>query len=265
MVFKIIFILITMSSLTKSDNVFTRLQNDLFKDGRYDKDAIPMRSPPAEDNRHAINVSVGLSVISLDLSPSGVLSSNTWLRTFWHDYRLQWSPADYQGVKSIRVPPSQVWKPDLSVYNAASVGCDNFEERLASSPALAIIYSSGDVLWMPPISVDVFCNLVEDSDGEARCAIKLGSWTYDGNHINLTAFGGSEELDLSEMSPDSAYTITSQTGNGLTTSYYPCCEEPYPAMDYRFTVEKVPRFTDQETESSEESSEEEEEEEEKKK
>ena len=266
----ILFVLITLNTLnlTKSESVFTRLYADLFKDGKYLPAAIPMTGPPLQDMSHAINISVGLSIISLDMTSHGVLSATTWVRLFWHDYRLQWSPDDYQGVKSIRVPPSNIWRPDLSIYNAAAVGCGSFEDSLAASPALAIIYSSGDILWMPPVAVHVKCSTgkaVENddegdgdnhNDDDAKCSIKLGSWTYDGHHINLTPFGGSDYLDLSDMSPNTAYRVTSQRGNAVTTKYYPCCDEPYPAMDYTFYIKNNKQHP--EDESSEESSEEDE-------
>ena len=252
-----IFLFLFSVTSASNDNVFARLHSDLFKDANYEKDAIPMISPAGDDNDNAINLALGLSVISMDVSPRGVLSANTWLRTFWTDYRLKWNPADYQGVKSIRAPSSQLWKPDLSIYNAANVGCGSFEERLSSSPTLAIVYSTGDVLWMPPIPIDVNCNhdkvMVKTND-EIACNIRIGSWTYDGNHINLTSFGESDILDLNEMSSNTAFDVTSQKGDALATSHYPCCSEPYIAMDYQFTVKKTQSEDVKEEEESEESS-----------
>ena len=32
----------------------------------------------------------------------------------WHDYQMQWNREKYGGIASIRVPPSQVWTPDVN-------------------------------------------------------------------------------------------------------------------------------------------------------
>lgn len=30
---------------------------------------------------------------------------------------LQWNPDDYGGIKKIRVPSTDIWRPDLVLYN----------------------------------------------------------------------------------------------------------------------------------------------------
>ena len=35
----------------------------------------------------------------------------------WKDYQLQWDPADYGGIKVLRLPPDKVWKPDIVLFN----------------------------------------------------------------------------------------------------------------------------------------------------
>ena len=246
LIIRFVFLFIISGSVTfgRQENVFTRLHEDLFEDRSYNADTIPMVKPAGEDNTNAINLAVGITVISMDVTPGGVLFANTWLRTFWTDYRLKWDPSDYGGLKSIRVPPSQVWKPDLSIFNAANFGSGSFEDRFSSSHTLAIIYSNGDVLWMPPLPMEVNCHhndMLETAGGHHQCNIRIGSWTYDGNHLNLTNFGGLDALDLSDMSNTSAYVVTDQEGESLTTSYYGCCGAPYLAMDYRFTVNRADR------------------------
>lgn len=31
----------------------------------------------------------------------------------WNDYQLKWKPEKYGGIQTIRVPPNQVWTPDV--------------------------------------------------------------------------------------------------------------------------------------------------------
>merc|ERR1712168_641083 len=42
-----------------------------------------------------------------------------------------------------------------------------------------------------------------NSPDPQSCNIKVGSWVYDARHINLTAFAGTDQLSLEDMSPKS--------------------------------------------------------------
>ena len=35
----------------------------------------------------------------------------------WTDNNLRWNESEYENVKDIRVPPSQIWGPDILMYN----------------------------------------------------------------------------------------------------------------------------------------------------
>jgi len=232
-------------ALAKKENVFARLIDDLFTDAGYEKDAIPMEKPAdKESNVNAIDVGVGMSIIDMDYEPSGVLTTSTWFKAVWPDYRLKWDPDHYDGITNIKVPASRIWTPDLSVYNAADFGTGSFSDRYAHSPTNAIIYNTGKVLWIPPIPMKVYCQndqkiSPDPSDNYAlECSIKIGSWTYDGYHLNLTTYAGEEYMELSDMTRNSRYVVTSQAGDALETKYYDCCKEPYVSMNYRFTIQK---------------------------
>eukprot|EP00092_Neocalanus_flemingeri_P013897 GFUD01014992.1.p1 GENE.GFUD01014992.1~~GFUD01014992.1.p1 ORF type:complete len:203 (+),score=52.48 GFUD01014992.1:3-611(+) len=180
----------------------------------------------------------------MDLDPAGVLSATTWLRSSWSDFRLQWDPEQYGGLDNFKIPSSKIWKPDLSIYNAADFGSGSFDDRYNLDKTNAIVYSTGKVLWIPPLPMKVNCNNDHvlpstDKNDPQGCNIKIGSWTYDGFHMNLTAYDDEEYLELSDMTKNSPYVVTSQEGDALQTTYYPCCKEPYLSMNYRFNVQKV--------------------------
>merc|ERR1712123_139008 len=204
-------------TLAKNDNVFSRLIDDLFVDNGYEKDAIPMLKPADKtSNVNAINVGVGLSIISMDYDPSEVLTANVWHRTTWTDNRLKWDPAHYEGITDL--------------YAHASTN--------------AIVYSSGKVLWIAPIPMKVNCQHdkvapASNPNDPQECNIKIGSWTYDGFHLNITAYDGEEVMELSDMTKNSPYVVMSQEGNAINSQYYDCCSEPYMSADFKFTVQKA--------------------------
>ena len=232
-------------TLAKNDNAFSRLIDDLFDDADYEKDAIPMLKPADKtSNVNAMNVGVGMSIITMDYDPAEVLSANTWMKFTWTDYRLKWDANQYEGISNIKIPASRLWRPDLSIYNAHDFGSGSFEDRYAVAPSNAVVYSSGKVLWIPALPMKVNCQhdkvaQITDQNDPQECNIKIGSWTYDGFHMNLTAYDGEEYMELSDMTKNSPYVVTSQEGDAIKNTYYPCCAEPYMSVDFRFTVQKA--------------------------
>lgn len=35
----------------------------------------------------------------------------------WFDEKLQWDPADYNGLTVFRMPCTSIWRPDIVLYN----------------------------------------------------------------------------------------------------------------------------------------------------
>jgi len=50
-----------------------------------------------------------------------VLTSYLWVRQAWLDAHLTWDKDSYDGIDSIRVPSSYVWRPDIILYNKWAV------------------------------------------------------------------------------------------------------------------------------------------------
>merc|ERR1711915_511360 len=125
-----VFALILGTSAALQENIYARLLDDLFEDTGYNKNAIPLEIPADKDsNKNALNVGVGMSIISMDYHQAGIMSASTWFKATWKDYRLQWDPKQYGGIENIKVPATMVWRPDLSVYNGTQ---SNTEESRTS-------------------------------------------------------------------------------------------------------------------------------------
>ena len=98
---------------------------------------------PVEDTDHIINVTLQitlsqiidmvttsrppLSTLPPPFSPSDVsshqdernqiLTTYLWVRQVWMDAFLTWKKEDYDGLDTIRIPSSYVWRPDIVLYN----------------------------------------------------------------------------------------------------------------------------------------------------
>merc|ERR1712107_908528 len=189
------------------------LHRDLMEG--YERDVIPMEAAPNADNdANAVVFNLGASVIRMDMKNlesddlKPVLEMTSWLRMSWMDFRLKWNPEAYGGISQIRLPASKVWIPDIEVFSAVYFGPDSYSQRMAAGPGHVVIYSSGFVLYIP--------------------AVDLG----------LTPFDNKTHLDLENVQRESPYLITSQDGDAKKTKFYDCCKEPYPSMEYKFTVRK---------------------------
>merc|ERR1711931_149759 len=237
---------VSTSLATEAEHRFeahTRLVRDLFYS--YDKDIIPMR-----DVGKPVNVSAGMSVSSMDWDDDwpGYLDMTAWFRAKWHDFRLHWDPKEYHDIKEIRVPGSKLWMPDMEVYNADEFGEGSLSHSLAAQRNhQAIIYSNGDVLYIPPTNLVILCDDIDDTDQwqwkETECRIKMGSWTYSAEQIDLHPWWQYIKLESYATSPV-VFTEDSFKGEVLKSKKYDCCPEDYLSLEYVFKVQRQFKITD---------------------
>lgn len=150
---------------------------------------------------------------------------------------------DWGGVSDLRVDPADIWLPDIEVYNAKDVSLYSLASQF-NFGANALIYPDGEIIFIPPVNLEVFCSNYSYVLGpmeEQECHIKFGSWTHHGDLIRLSLFNNKPEIDLSDLAESSPWKVTKQFGNPYNVKKYNCCEEPYVDLNYRFMVK--PQFT----------------------
>merc|ERR1712241_1268976 len=184
-----------------------RLKRDLFMD--YDKTVIPLAK-----EKEPANLALGASAYNLKLNEKDELDMVSWARLTWNDLRLKWDPKEYHGISVFRIPADQLWIPDNQVYNAIEYGPGSWSSTFGDSSVNALVYSNGEVLYIPPVNVKVQCSNAETQANpwsEYDCMMKLGSWTLDGH---------------------------SCTKEAREVKFYDCCEEPYISIQYDFRVQR---------------------------
>jgi hypothetical protein len=60
---------------------------------------------------------------------------------FWRDSFIKWDPDKYGGLNSIRLPASQLYTPDIVLFNNADTRVEENHE------ALVIVNSDGEIQW----------------------------------------------------------------------------------------------------------------------
>lgn len=60
---------------------------------------------------------LNIFLILLQDERNQILTAYLWIRQVWFDAHLKWNKDDYDGLDTIRIPSSYVWRPDIVLYN----------------------------------------------------------------------------------------------------------------------------------------------------
>ncbi|XP_053859363.1 neuronal acetylcholine receptor subunit beta-3 isoform X3 [Vidua macroura] len=138
---------------------------------------------PVENSNDTIRVLFGLKISQLvDVDEKNqLMTTNVWLKQEWIDHKLSWNPDEYGGITTIRVPSESLWLPDIVLFENAD---GRFEGSLMTK---AIVKYNGVVTWTPPASYKSSCTMDVTffPFDRQNCSMKFGSWTYDGNMVDL--------------------------------------------------------------------------------
>ncbi|XP_061873817.1 neuronal acetylcholine receptor subunit beta-3 isoform X2 [Colius striatus] len=190
---------------------------------------------PVENSNNTIKVLFGLKISQLvDVDEKNqLMTTNVWLKQEWIDHKLSWNPEEYGGITAIRVPSESLWLPDIVLFENAD---GRFEGSLMTK---AIVRYNGLVTWTPPASYKSSCTMDVTffPFDRQNCSMKFGSWTYDGNMVDLVLVD--ENVDRKDFFDNGEWEILNARGmkgnrkNGL---YF------YPFVTYSFVLRRLPLF-----------------------
>ncbi|XP_064599395.1 neuronal acetylcholine receptor subunit beta-3-like [Liolophura sinensis] len=205
-------VLIAMATVKGYSNEdVQRLQTDLFTN--YTKHVRPVKN-----QSHAITVGVNVYLMyihQLD-EKEQEFSFSAWLYMEWSDDFLQWDPAMYNGVSSILVAPTQVWRPDIAISNSY--------ERMTkykTGDYLARLDYDGMVEWSPGDVFHTHCTVditLYPFDTQT-CTIMMGTWMYDVSEVDVVPLGNVSLADYDESGEWDVISTKSQR----TEQSFECC------------------------------------------
>ncbi|KAM9853946.1 neuronal acetylcholine receptor subunit alpha-7-like [Aulostomus maculatus] len=182
---------------------------------------------PVKNDSHSLTVHFTFSLLQImDVDEKNqVLTTNIWLQLYWPDFYLQWNMSDYPGVASVRFPDSQIWRPDILLYNSADERFD------ASFHTNILVNSTGHCQYLPPgiFKSTCFIDVRWFPFDVQRCDLKFGSWTYGGWSLDLQMI----DADITGYIANGEWDLVEVPGR-RSERFYDCCKEPYP--DVTFTV-----------------------------
>ncbi|XP_073517219.1 neuronal acetylcholine receptor subunit alpha-10 isoform X1 [Phyllobates terribilis] len=207
-----------------------KLMNDLF--ANYSN---ALR--PVEDMDKAMNVTLQITlsqIIDMD-ERNQILMAYLWIRQVWFDAYLRWNKEDYDGLDTIRIPSSYVWRPDIVLYNNAD---DQFTGSMETN---VVIRYDGQIMWDSPAITKSSCKVDVSFfpfDGQ-QCRLTFGSWTYNGNQIDI--LNGLDTGDLTDFVENVEWEVLGMPAKKNVITYG-CCSEPYPDVTYTLNLKRRASF-----------------------
>ncbi|XP_076314678.1 neuronal acetylcholine receptor subunit alpha-9-like isoform X2 [Tachypleus tridentatus] len=165
-----------------------------------------------------------------------ILTTSCWITQKWTDYYLRWNVSDFNGIPVVRIPASQVWRPDISLYNNAG-----FYQHADGDTTNVIVRHTGDVTWRARAVLRSSCpmDMKYFPFDVQTCSLKFASRSYDGLQIELIKEAGQSELNEYQENGDFELSDFSATS---TVFQYSCCEEFYLEISYRLELRRRPLY-----------------------
>jgi nicotinic acetylcholine receptor len=217
MLIKLFLLATALSAVLASSADKQKLLADLMKD--YMKAVEPDDTP----------LKMAISYVCASLNKeTHELTSKLLEKYTWQDNRLKWNPDEHGGITQMRIPAKMLWTPDVKLYTAKN-------EEEVRDEVNTVAMSNGTVLWMPMVAYKTYCSPASDEseDRASTCQIKIGSWTYDADTLDLQLDG--DGFDTFMYIDSCPYTIQDPKVK-IDSQQYPCCPEKYASMHIEFKV-----------------------------
>ncbi|PIK46718.1 putative neuronal acetylcholine receptor subunit alpha-7-like [Apostichopus japonicus] len=78
-----------------------------------------MKVRPVWNSSDPVNVSLQIAVnqiVEMD-EREQILTTNLWIEQHWTDQKLVWDEDDFDGIEEMRIPASEIWVPDVTLYD----------------------------------------------------------------------------------------------------------------------------------------------------
>ncbi|XP_059160694.1 neuronal acetylcholine receptor subunit alpha-7-like [Physella acuta] len=213
--------------------------------GNYVKEARPVTNP-----NEAVSVSVKFSFVRIeDLDEaSDTFSSSVFIVQMWNDPRLKWNSSEFGGVRSVRLPASKLWTPDLVLYNVAAKTPPQslYEETVT-------VTADGGIVFVPMLTLYSTCPMdLQDFPYDVQtCSMVFGSWMHTSWEMNVTFLSKKTEMDVMLNEEDSSYLVhqhpqwelvDNKAHAKLSFKKYECCPQPFTLITITVQLRRRPQF-----------------------
>ncbi|XP_078594383.1 neuronal acetylcholine receptor subunit alpha-10-like [Branchiostoma floridae x Branchiostoma japonicum] len=184
----------------------------------YDKSLRPVKSSSTP-----VNVDFDVSIRQIiELSEKDqIFRINLWLRVYWNDEYLTWNASEHGGVDSLSIHSSDVWRPDIFLFN-------NIAETYGNIEAITdvTVTSTGRVTHLQPTIFTSACpvDISRFPFDKQECTLEFGSWIYNAGKLNMSQV--KSKADRSTFTPSVEW-IVNGAPMKRKVDFYPCCPHPF--------------------------------------
>lgn len=158
-----------------------KLRIKLFKN--YNKFTVPII------NNSNIKSKIGITLNSIESfdQVNEKIKINAEIIQEWNDEYLYWDKNVYN-ISFININSELIWKPDIELYNAASL------PELSSESGNAKVYYNGRIVWTRSILYTFMCplKLYNFPYDTQTCKMTFGSWIYSNEKLNIKSFNSTD-------------------------------------------------------------------------
>ncbi|XP_004868122.1 acetylcholine receptor subunit delta isoform X1 [Heterocephalus glaber] len=155
-----------------------RLIQHLFQERGYNKELRPVAR---KEESVAITLALTLSNLISLKEVEETLTTSVWIEHGWTDSRLQWDASEFGNISVLRLPSDMVWLPEIVLEN------NNDGSFQISFACNVLVYSSGEVYWLPPAIFRSSCpiSVTYFPFDWQNCSLKFSSLKYTAKEISL--------------------------------------------------------------------------------
>lgn len=195
---------------------------------------------PVLRGKKEVNVQFALRIsrlVKVD-NQEQLLILDTWVIQKWDNEFLTWNSSDYGDVDRVHFAPSEIWVPDIALFNN---GDDDI--NLAGGPGKFVtdiaVDSKGKCSWGGPATFKVSCRMKIDQwpFDQQQCELAFGSFSYGENLLKINLF--KDQSNFANRFVESGdWEIKNITAEISTTDHGDCCPFNFSEVVYTLTMER---------------------------
>ncbi|XP_066292647.1 neuronal acetylcholine receptor subunit alpha-10-like [Branchiostoma lanceolatum] len=195
----------------------------------YDKGLRPVKSASTAVN---VDFDISLKQIIELAEKEQTFRINIWLRLYWDDEYLTWNASDHGGVDSLTIHSSDIWRPDIFLYN-------NIAETYGAIEAITdvTVTSTGRVSYLQPAIFTSACpvDISRFPFDKQECILEFGSWIYTGAKLNISLVNPTADRAIFTLNEE---WILTGVPMEREVDIYPCCPDPYVSILLNMQLER---------------------------
>ncbi|XP_077864974.1 neuronal acetylcholine receptor subunit alpha-3-like [Saccoglossus kowalevskii] len=197
----------------------------------------PKHVRPVKNNSKPITVEHKLLPIQiLDVDEKNqILILKVWINHMWYDDFLTWKPEDHGDIEDIVIPVSEIWQPDITLYQSVSEKFDRHVNTDVSVTWEGYVKAPQPMILQSTCSIDATYFPFDIQ----VCELKFGSWSYSSSKIDIVVHplsaGLSNYVTNGEWDLSSLHVVR----NNIK---YECCTDSYPDVTYTLYLRRRPLF-----------------------